>query len=247
MKVVFLGTNGWYNTSTANTMSVFVQAAGYNVIFDAGDGFYKIDQFIKDTNPVYIFISHLHLDHITGLHTLNKFNFKQPVKIYTQKGNKELIENIIRPPYSIDMHKLPYRIEFVEIEEGRFDFGFFVEARKLLHPVECLGYSIEIDNKKIVYLCDTGPCDNAITLARNADLVIAECALKSGQDNQAWPHLNPVAAAGIAKRAGAKKLALTHFNPHLFAGMEDRVIAEGEARQIFPDTFYTKDNLEISL
>jgi ribonuclease BN (tRNA processing enzyme) len=43
MNVIFLGTNGWYDTLTGNTCSVLVQSDEYDVIFDAGNGFAKAD------------------------------------------------------------------------------------------------------------------------------------------------------------------------------------------------------------
>lgn len=245
MKIVFLGTNGWYNTDTGNTVCVLVETNKYHIIFDVGDGFHKIDKFIKDARPIYIFLSHLHLDHITGFHIFNRFNFTQGIKVYGQKGTKTLLNNIIRSPYSVDLDKLPFKVEIVEIEQGRHDLNFVVESLKLLHSVDCLGYRIEIDNRVIAYLSDTGVCDNAVTLAKEADLVIAECSLKSGQDNQAWPHLTPQTAARIAKSSGAKRLALIHFNPFLFPLQKDRKLAEKEARDIFPNSFSAKDDLEI--
>jgi ribonuclease BN (tRNA processing enzyme) len=245
MKVVFLGTNGWYNTNSGNTVSVLVETGMCHVIFDAGDGLHKIGKFIKDKKPVYIFLSHLHLDHITGFHTLNRFNFTQGIKIYGPKETKRLLRNIIGPPYSLDLEKLSYKVDIIELEEGRHDLGFVAEARKLFHSVDCLGYRIEIENKTIAHCLDTGLCDNAMILSRGADLLIAECSLKSGQDSEAWPHLNPLTAAKIAKEAKAKKLALTHFNPVFFPLLKDRIKASREARRVFPNSFCARDDLKI--
>ena len=36
MQVTFLGTNGWFDTSAGNTVSVLVRAEEYDIIFDAG-------------------------------------------------------------------------------------------------------------------------------------------------------------------------------------------------------------------
>lgn len=247
MRVVFLGTNGWYNTEAGNTISILIETEKYYIILDAGDGFYKIDRFITAAKPIYIFLSHFHLDHITGFHTLNKFNFTQGIRIYGQKGLRQLFENIICHPYSIALNKLPYKAEIFEIGEGRHDLGFSVQCLKLFHSVDNFGYRIEIDKKVIAYSGDTGICDNIMALARGVDLFIAECSLKTGQDNPEWPHLNPHTAAKVAKEAGAKKLALTHFNPFLFPLIKDRKTAEKEAREIFPNSFSAEDDLEIIL
>lgn len=247
MRVIFLGTNGWYNTNVGNTICVLIEGEDFYLIFDAGDGIYKLDRYIKDNKPIYLFLSHLHLDHITGLHTFDKFNFPQGITICGQKGTKELLDSVIRPPYSASLNKLRYKITFFELKEGRHDLGFFVQTLSLVHSVSSFGYRVEVDGKIISYCCDTGPCENALHLTKGADLFIAECSLKSGQDSKVWPHLNPQMAAEIAKKAGAKKLVLTHFNAHLFPLLEDRIKAQEDAKEIFANSSYSTDDLEINL
>lgn len=83
MKVTFLGTNGWYDTVTGNTCSVLVQSAEYDIIFDAGNGIAKADRYITQKKPVYLFLSHFHIDHIAGLHTLCKFRLRKGLKIFS--------------------------------------------------------------------------------------------------------------------------------------------------------------------
>ncbi|MEW5766288.1 MAG: hypothetical protein AB1797_01505 [bacterium] len=43
------------------------------MVCDAGFGFYKLKQYALSNKPVRLFISHLHYDHIIGLHTLPMF------------------------------------------------------------------------------------------------------------------------------------------------------------------------------
>jgi len=76
MEIIFLGTNGWYDTKTGNTTCTLIETEDYFIILDAGNGLYKIDQYITSTSkrPIYLFLSHFHLDHIVGLHIMSKFN-----------------------------------------------------------------------------------------------------------------------------------------------------------------------------
>ena len=214
LKIIFLGTNGWYNTNVGNTTCILIESREYYIILDAGDGLYKIDRFIKAQKPIYLFLSHFHLNHITGLHSLNKFKFPQGLKIYGYEGMKEILNKIICSPYTMALDDLPYPVELFELKEGEQDLPFFAECRCLVHSVPCFGYRLKIDNKIIAYCPDTGICDNALKLAENADLLLCECSLKIGQSKEDWPHLNPQTAAQIAKKASAKRLALIHFNPH---------------------------------
>ena len=92
MKIHFLGTNSWYTNSTGNTACVLIDAKDRYIIFDAGNGLYKIDEYIKEDKPISLFISHFHIDHISGLQILLKFDFPQGIDIYVAKGQyKEAI------------------------------------------------------------------------------------------------------------------------------------------------------------
>jgi ribonuclease BN (tRNA processing enzyme) len=81
----------------------------------------------------------------------------------------------------------------------------------------------------------------------NADLLISECALLSGQTYDFWPHMNPQLAAKLAVESKAKKLALTHFDAALYTTMTKREKAQEHARMIFPETFSAYDGLRIDI
>ena len=78
MQVIFLGTNGWYDSPTGNTICTLINSDKYHIILDAGNCLYKADRYIKDDLPVFLFLSHFHLDHIEGLHVLSTFCFLAP-------------------------------------------------------------------------------------------------------------------------------------------------------------------------
>lgn len=71
-----------------NTASLLIETKKFNLIIDTGYGIGKLDQYIDYRKTTHLFISHLHLDHIVGLHTLAKFKFKKPLKIFVLKGMK---------------------------------------------------------------------------------------------------------------------------------------------------------------
>ena len=137
MKVTFLGTNGWYDTVTGNTCSVLVQSEKFDIIFDAGNGIAKADRYITQEKPVYLFLSHFHLDHIAGLHTLVKFKFRKGLTICGQPGTKEVLDSFVREPFTVPFAKLPYQVNFLELSEGEHPVPFQTECRWLVHPVPC--------------------------------------------------------------------------------------------------------------
>lgn len=247
MKVIFLGTNGWYDTDTGNTTCTLIETDEYYIILDAGNGIFKIDNYIEGKKPIYLFISHFHLDHIIGLHILNKFNFKQGMYIYGQIGTKSILDILVNTPFTVPLSRIPYKVEVHELSEGIHNIPFQVECRFLLHSSKCMGYRLNVDRKIITYCTDTGICEYAIELSRNADLLIAECSFKSAQRNIEWPHLNPEDAAQIAKEASTRKLALLHFDANIYRTIHKREQAQENARKIFKNTLAAVDGLEIEI
>ena len=249
MRAIFLGTNGWYDTKTGNTTCILIETEDYFIILDAGNGLYKIDQYITSTSTklIYLFLSHFHLDHIVGLHILSKFNFSQGMRIYGQIGTKNILDTIINEPYTVPFSKLPFKMGVYELPKGGHNIPFSVKCKFLLHSSKCMGYRFEIDGKIISYCADTGICENAIELARNADLLIAECSFKMGHRNAEWQHLNPEDAVQIAKEAKAKKLALIHFDANIYRSREERIEVQAEMKKVFENLIVTFDNMDIEI
>ncbi len=246
MKIRFLGTNGWYDTDTGNTVCILIETKDSYLILDAGNGFYKIGRYIKQHKPINLFLSHYHLDHVIGLHILNKFNFKQGLDIYGPPGLKALFNKVIKKPYSVALSGLSFKSRLHEITKTAV-LPAGISYAPLKHSVTCYGYRICLENRIVSYCTDTGICDNFLLLAKNADILITECSLKNGQQNLSWPHLNPQQAASVAKNSMAKRLFLVHFDAGLYLASRDRASAQESARKIFKNTVAAKDDLRLIL
>ncbi len=249
MKAVFLGTNGWYDTATGNTICTLLKTESAHILLDAGNGLYKADRHIAadDPRPVYLFLSHFHFDHIVGLHTLNSFSFPGGLVICGPAGSRDILEHLVNRPFTAPLSSLPYRVTIHEFPGESARLPFPVESLPLVHADHTIGFRIELDGKVVSYCPDTGYCANAVILARSADLLIAECAYRTGQGSESWPHLNPETAARIAVEAKAKRLALTHFDAKLYLTPEDRMESETVARGIFKNAFAAMDDMEIEV
>jgi ribonuclease BN (tRNA processing enzyme) len=138
-------------------------------------------------------------------------------------------------------------VRVIELAEGVHTLPFTVECRPLVHPAPCYGYRLEVDGKVITYCTDTGICDNAVTLARGADLLITECSLKPGEVSTDWPHLNPQDAIGIAQKAKAKRLALVHFGAEVYKTLDERRAVQDEFGKISPGLIAATDELTIDV
>ncbi|MFW9972363.1 MAG: MBL fold metallo-hydrolase [Candidatus Odinarchaeota archaeon] len=245
MKIIFLGTNGWYATNLGNTTSTLISTNDFYILLDAGDGIYKIDQYINDEKPIILLLSHVHLDHIIGLHSFAKFHFNQKIKIYGYTGTTKALDLIISHPYSSPFAGLPLNIQCFDFSEGTHNLLFPFTCKLLAHADPCLGYRLELNNKIITYCTDTGLCPNLYELARHADIFITECSYKPGQEKWRWPHLKPEEAGEVAVKSKVKKLILTHFDASTYKTINDRKIAVKKAKQQFPETIAAFDGLEL--
>ncbi|SFI32273.1 ribonuclease Z [Paenibacillus sp. UNC496MF] len=87
----------------------------------------------------------------------------------------------------------------------------------------------------VTILGDTRPCDNAVRLARGADLLVHEATFAVGLEEKAaaYGHSTFGQAAETARAAGAKRLVVTHFSSRY----DDEAVAElaNGVKPIFPD------------
>ena len=240
MKIYFLGTMGWFDTKLGNTLCVLVDTGKEYVIFDAGTGLFKIDNYIKDERPIYLFLSHFHLDHIIGLHTLNKFSFPQGINVFGPKGVKKMFSLIINTPYSKPINKLKSRVRVTEINH-KTKLPFDIKYKELLHTTVCYGYRLVTGGISVAFCTDTGPCKSISSLGVNADVLITESSLPAGIVDRGWPHLNPEQAAKAARTSKAKKLVLVHFDAGDYPKESDIRSAEKSARKIFKNTVAARD------
>ncbi|MCX6694660.1 MAG: MBL fold metallo-hydrolase [Methanomicrobiales archaeon] len=247
MRVIFLGTNGWYDSPTGNTCSVLIDAAESVIVLDAGFGLSKLDQYARTDRPVHLFLSHFHLDHIAGLHVLTKFRIPEGLTIYGQPGTTSILDRVVAEPFTIPLQDLPYPVRVEDLAEGDYTKPFPLSCRFLVHASPCMGFRMEIEGKTIAYLPDTGYCPNAVLLARGADLVITECALRPGEHSVEWPHLNPETAVRIAREAGAARLALMHFDAVRYPSHTDRRLIAREYQGSHPEVYVTFDEMAVHL
>ena len=247
MNIVFLGTNGWFGTNTGDTICTLIKTEDYDIVFDAGSGFFKLDKYIDGTRPVYLFLSHYHFDHISGLHGLSKISCNEGLFIVGQPDISNVMNIIANRPFTKPLNELGYSVKILELPNDKDQIPFEVKALPLLHPDACFGYRITVDDLTIAFCTDTGFCDNAVELSLNADLLIAECSFLPEEEHKEWQHLNPGTAAKIASEANAKRLVLTHFDSSRYTDIKMRKLAEEAAQSIFPRVLAAVDLMDIEL
>jgi ribonuclease BN (tRNA processing enzyme) len=201
-----------------------METSGEKLLFDAGAGTLRrmLECGVSIFDISCIFFSHFHPDHIAELVPfLFASNYseggprKTPLTLVAGKGFSafykalkqaygswiELGANVLN---IIEMDtKAPDRLEFAR---------FSVSTRPAAHNPESISYRIASPSGySVVYSGDTDYCENLISLAANAHVLISECSHPDEEKIQG--HLSPSLAGKIAADAGVQKLVLTHFYP----------------------------------
>lgn len=155
MIVVPLGIASATPTITRHLPSVALWREGSIFLFDAGENAQMrlLQAGLKRSKIDTIFISHLDIDHISGLvgllATFQLQRREKPLRFVGPKGLKEYIE------WHIQFSKLEvgYALDFIELDEG-FDHAvvvdeeeYSVEARPLKHSIFCIGYRFQEKDK----------------------------------------------------------------------------------------------------
>lgn len=254
MKIIFLGTNGWYSSPTGDTPCILIDTKEQYIVLDAGNGIYKLDKYITENKPISLLISHFHLDHTSGLHILNKFDFTQGIDVYVGEGRAKDFKTLVNPPFTIgykpqpeNIYNLKTEIRLHELSENPQNIPFSVTAIQQQHGYIDHGYRMELEGKIIAYTGDCGFSDKAKKLAQDTDILICECSNKKTVEGDQWGHFDPLQAATLAREANVKQLILTHFGAHVYTTFEDRKWAEEEAKKIFPQTIAARDGIEFIL
>ncbi len=114
---------------------------------------------------------------------------------------------------------------------------------RLIEPGQVLGPARQ--GRKIVYATDTRPCDQVVSLALGADVLIHDGMFSDDLRAQARQkhHSTVVQAARIARRAKVGNLVLTHISSRY---MQDGPLV-AEARKIFPATRVARDLMEFDV
>ncbi len=153
LRITFLGTSGSIPTPKRNLPAVAIKRAGELFLFDCGEGTQRqmFSAKVGFKPKMYVFISHMHLDHISGLfgliHTLNLLNHKGILQIFGPEGLSDFIGSAVK------MAKLepssPLRVEVKEVADGLVHRGkdYSIYAASIDHTVPCFAYALVEDER----------------------------------------------------------------------------------------------------
>lgn len=232
MKLTVLGCAGSFPSADSPCSSYLVEAGGFRLLVDLGNGALGALQRYSDLYGVdAVLLSHLHPDHWIDLLqylVARKYARDTELPVLPVYGPANLPERLAaaygEPDPSAGVFALhPVRPGTVHIGPLRITLGL------VNHPVEAYGMRIEHNGRVLAYSGDTGSSEVLVELARDADALLCEASFLEVEDNVPDLHLTGRQAGEHAALAGVRRLLLTH----LVAAWGDERRTLSEARSTF--------------
>lgn len=221
MRLTTIGTGTVAPHPTRVCAAHLVESGDVRLLLDCGHGaVHRMAALGLDWISItHVAISHFHPDHVGDLPLLiMAWRYgtlpprTAPVTLIGPPGTVALIENFattlgdwLRAP------DYPLVIEELASEAALDLGGARLSAWKVPHTDESVAYSVEAENRRLVYTGDTGFDTGLAEWAGGADVLLAECSLP---EEMALPtHLTPRQCGQLARLAKPARLVLTHFYP----------------------------------
>jgi len=207
MRLIPLGTNGFFPTYGRQTMSFLLLAPHQALLLDAGTGVSrlvepKLAALLNSYESLDVVLSHYHLDHVVGLSYMPAAWTRGKIRVFGPshplvEGDVErtLSQLLTRPLFSADYRRFPAPIEPIAFREAAFAIGeLSIQVRAQAHPGGSVG--IRVDDE-LAYLTDTGANAAGADFVRGAKLLVHEL----------WATDEEAAAAGSAGHSHFSALA----------------------------------------
>jgi phosphoribosyl 1,2-cyclic phosphodiesterase len=251
IELTFWGVRGTIPTPIAenlgyggNTACFAIRCAGQPLlIFDAGTGIRGLGNTLSEAEPLNLFLTHFHWDHIQGIPSFAPI---QNATIHSSAAPADL-ERVLaaqmQPPYY--PVPMPANLQYRKIDKVSIG-DLEIRPFPLYHPNGATGYRIESSNAAIVYASDHehgNPSTDAILRdnARDADILIYDAQYTPGEyeRRRGWGHSTWREAVKLAQDARVRQLILFHHDP-LRTDPELDAIAR-EAQHEFPNTIAARE------
>ncbi len=247
-----------------HTSCVEVRAGPMRLIFDAGTGLWALGrEWQRNRTPVeaHLFLSHLHLDHITGLALFAPaFDPQSRITVWGPSaapgGLKAALARIFREPY------LPFPLDSLAGIRGFRDLRagevvapspeLRIATAPLRHPGGAIGYRIAYRGRSACYVTDTehppeGRDGHVMALIADADLVIYDSTFTDEEypARRGWGHSTWQEGVRLCEAAAAGRLVAFHHDPSHDDAFLDGI--QGELERARPGSVVAREGLVLRL
>lgn len=247
LQLTVLGCSGTHPGPDRMCSSYMVEADGYRLLLDCGNGSLSNLQRRWDVGAIdAIIISHLHPDHFAdlyGLYYALRFHRDGPrsVPVYAPAGAWEFAAQLLD---SADTFAETCRFETAKagdvLDLGPLRVTLFASN----HPVETLTSRVEGGGRVIAYTGDSAPTENLQHAGRDADLLIADATwLERQRPLPLDVHMTGHEAGRTAAEANARRLMVTH----VFPSNDPADVAAEAGRSYDGDIVTARDLMEVVL
>ena len=215
MQVTIVGWAGSFPGPHSPASCYLIDTGDFRMVLDLGNGAVgALQQYTGLPDIDAICLSHLHADHCIDMIGYSVFQNYHPagtqprIPVYGPAGTQERLDRALGSEH-LGMRDA---FDFTTLVPGTIEIGpLRVTTGHMSHPVETLGFRIEHAGQALAYSADTGPADELVRLAADADVLLCEASFVDGPDLPADLHLTARQAAEHAARASVGELVLTHL------------------------------------
>jgi|SRR4051794_34913107 ribonuclease Z len=244
MKLILLGTGGYFPTSRRHTACLMLPEVG--VVLDAGSGMCRIGEHLQ-TEQLDVFLSHAHLDHVSGLTYLVNLVPADVLGRTTLHGAAEKLAAVREHLFAEPIFPVAPPFRFAPLAESvTLPKGGTLRHFPLIHPGGSIGFRLNWPSHSMAYITDTTADVGAdyVEKIRGVDLLVHEAYFAEDVDdlpaNTGHSSLGRVAQVAAAAKVG--RLVIVHVDPQI---EDDNQFNLTAARQVFADTTIGVDGMEL--
>jgi phosphoribosyl 1,2-cyclic phosphodiesterase len=216
-----------------NTSCIEVHCGDYNLIFDAGTGMKNLGDYLAGRGGINydIFMSHTHLDHISGFPFFRPaYSAQSRLKLWAGhlkprgRNLKKVMESLMdQPLFPVTVDLMAADMIWTDFEAGetlKISDEITLQTTPLNHPEGATGYRVNYRGRSICYITDTEhvpgqPDQNILGLIKDADLVIYDSTYTDEEfpTYVGWGHSTWQEGVRLCNAANVKTLVVFHHDP----------------------------------